>query len=412
MQKNKNIKNVKMLTAAILSLSLLTVMAGAAVAPALGAISAYFTGADPMLIQMIISMPALFIFATNLFFPVLSRHFRSRTLVLVGLVIYVAGGCAAGLFSNIYALLAARALVGIGVGIIMPLSTGLLPFYFSGGMQNKLMGWSSASSQIGGVIATFASGMLAQLSWRASFLVYLMGLLSIVLAIAFMPNDDISVSRQQIESHDAQAAADRLPLTVILPLVGAMFLQMFCFFIYPSDFAMETTKAGVISASGITLLMTLMDLCGFFSSFFFDGIVRSLGAKTRLFAPLLFMVGYLLLSAGDGLILVAAGSLAVGFAQGIGMPYVMAMAARRGGKNAASTIMPYMSASLYLAQFAAPVLLSAFGTVIAPLGLNHAPWACGMVCGLLLLAWNFIFVREMKKAPAAQAQKALEAQKA
>ena len=45
------------LTVSILSLSLLTVMAGAAVAPALNTIKAYFSDVNQTVTQMIISMP-------------------------------------------------------------------------------------------------------------------------------------------------------------------------------------------------------------------------------------------------------------------------------------------------------------------------------------------------------------------
>ncbi|MDO4542206.1 MAG: MFS transporter, partial [Bacillota bacterium] len=53
------------LTVSILSLSILTVMAGAAVAPALGVIKAHFSHSPAVLVQMIISMPALFIIITD-----------------------------------------------------------------------------------------------------------------------------------------------------------------------------------------------------------------------------------------------------------------------------------------------------------------------------------------------------------
>ena len=42
----------------ILSISLLTVMAGAAIAPALGVISAHFAGRNPLLIPLIVSPSA------------------------------------------------------------------------------------------------------------------------------------------------------------------------------------------------------------------------------------------------------------------------------------------------------------------------------------------------------------------
>ena len=182
----------KSLTVSILSLSLLTVMAGAAVAPALGVIQAHFSSSNQLFIQMIISVPALFIVITNFIFPRLCRVFGAKTLVMIGLLLYTVGGCAAGLFDNIFVVLIMRAFVGIGVGIIMPLSTGLLSYYYSPEEQAGLMGYSSAMNQMGGVVATLLSGLLANISWRVSFLVYLMGLISIVLCLIYLPNDKIT----------------------------------------------------------------------------------------------------------------------------------------------------------------------------------------------------------------------------
>lgn len=159
-----NQKTRKKLAVTILSLSLLTVMAGAAVAPALNVIKEYFCDVNQTLVQMIISIPALFIALTSFVFPKLSQKFKAKELVMAGLLLYVIGGCAAGLFSNIYLVLVFRAFVGIGVGIIMPLSTGLLSFYFAPEEQDKLMGYSSAMNQMGGVVATLISGVLAGIS--------------------------------------------------------------------------------------------------------------------------------------------------------------------------------------------------------------------------------------------------------
>ena len=117
---------LKPLAASILSLSLLTVMAGAAVAPALEVIRAHFSDASRTSVQLIVSMPAVFIVITNLCFNRLAKKFGSKTLIMTGLVLYTAGGCCAGLFDSIGLVLLMRALVGVGVGIIMPLSTGLL----------------------------------------------------------------------------------------------------------------------------------------------------------------------------------------------------------------------------------------------------------------------------------------------
>ena len=69
---------------AILSISLLTVMAGAALAPALGAIKQHFSDCNPMTVQLIVSLPSLFIILTTFAFRPLCRLMRTRSLALEG----------------------------------------------------------------------------------------------------------------------------------------------------------------------------------------------------------------------------------------------------------------------------------------------------------------------------------------
>lgn len=312
-----NKKTSKTLTVTILSLSLLTVMAGAAVAPALNVIKEYFSDVNQTLVQMIISIPALFIALTSFVFPKLSQKFKAKELVMAGLFLYVAGGCAAGLFSNIYLVLAFRALVGIGVGIIMPLSTGLLTFYFTPEEQDRLMGYSSAMNQMGGVVATLISGVLASFSWRASFLVYMMGLISIVLCLIFLPNDKIAG-----REHGKEQGGFKQYYVFIV----AIFLLMLTFFVYPSVFAIETSKEGTIPTSLIPVIMAGMDFIAFLGGLSFVHIKKVMGNMTTFAAPAMFLTGYLLLYIAGGWIGAIMGSVFIGFANGLGIPFIISCA--------------------------------------------------------------------------------------
>ena len=100
----KNNVVTKKVTATILSMSLLTVMAGAAIAPGLGVIKAHFNDSPDMLIQLIVSIPALLIILTNLFFLQISRLFRTRMIAITGLILYVAAGAGCFFISSIYAV--------------------------------------------------------------------------------------------------------------------------------------------------------------------------------------------------------------------------------------------------------------------------------------------------------------------
>lgn len=371
------------LTLSILSLSLLTVMAGAAVAPALSVILEHFAGSSQMLVQMIISVPALFIVLTNLIFPKLCRRFGAKALVLIGLLLYTVGGCAAGAFDNIFLVLAMRALVGMGVGIIMPLSTGLLAYYYHPDRQAALMGYSSAMNQLGGVIATLLAGILAGISWRFSFLVYLMGLLSILLCLFFLPNDNISAPPAK---SDAPAAKKSAVLREYSVYIVAMFLLMSTFFIYPSNFALETVSAGVIPAKWISVIMAGMDFIAFFGGLLSVRARILLGQQTRFLAPALFLLGYILLVFPGGWAGTLLGSMCIGFANGAGIPYLMSEASLRAGKAAATTVMPLLSAALYLAQFLSPVLTGAVSAIFGVV--PHLPYLFAAVLAALFLLWS------------------------
>lgn len=374
--------NQKTLTVSILSLSLLTVMAGAAVAPALGVIKEYFADSDQLFVQMIISMPALFIVLTNLFFGRLAKKFGARTLVITGLLLYTAGGCAAGLFDSIGLVLAMRALVGVGVGIIMPLSTGLLSYYFPPERQEGLMGWSSAMNQMGGVAATLISGLLANISWRLSFLVYLMGLISIVLCLAFMPNDRIGAA-QPAKEKGSGGAFGRYYTHIV-----AMFLLMTAFFLYPANFAIVTAAEGIIPAKYTSVIMAGMDLVAFFGGLLFVSVKRLCGRYTKYAAPALFIIGYALLAfTGGGRAGVLIGSACVGFANGCGVPCIISAASREAGRSAATDVMPLISAALYLAQFLSPFMLSLVRDITAS-GAVRLPYYMAVAVSAALLLWS------------------------
>ena len=370
----------KGLLAGILSLSLLTVMAGAAVAPALGVIREYFAASPQVLVQMIISVPALFIIAANFCFPRLSRTFRSRTLVMLGLVLYTAGGCLAGVFNNIYLVLAARALVGLGVGVIMPLSTGLLTYYFPPQKQAMLLGLSSAMNQLGGVIATLLSGLLANISWRASFLVYLMGLFSIVLCLIFLPNEELGGEKKKSPGRMRGLRKNFI-------YVVAMFLLMATFFVYPSNFAMETIADVAIPRHYIAVIMAGMDLVAFLGGLAFASLRRLCGLQLRFLAPALFLGGYILLVCG-GVWPVLIGSALVGFANGAGVPFIIHTASRGQGREAVTTVMPLLSAALYLAQFLSPLMVSAVVRVWG--STTHISYICGAVLAALFCVWSLL----------------------
>ena len=383
------------MTWSILSLSLLTVMAGAAIAPALGIIKNHFSAAPTWQVQFIISLPALFIIFTNLLFPLLCRRLKSKTIALTGLILYVICGSIPFFIDNIALILVFRALLGVSVGIIMPLSTGLLSFYFSPEKQGSLMGLSAAMNQLGGVVATLLAGVLANISWNCAFLVYLLGLIAVVMVSFFIPNEHIATSG------NSQAPGLISRLKQFHPSVIGMFLCMTLFFVYPSNFAIITShQQSTISNNTITIIMVALDVVAFATGLAFSRLMRSCRRSMKYFAPAAFILGYLILASFEAMWSLLAGSFFIGIANGVGVPYLNTIASIKGGKDAATTVMPLISASLYAGQFLSPLIFGSLGNVLLP-GLLTAPYILAVAGGVIYLVQAFC-TRNIQALPPAE----------
>lgn len=333
-------KTTNWLTAAILSMSLLTVMAGAAVAPALGTVRDYFSAISEIWVQLIVSIPALFIILTSFAFPYLCRRFSSRMLALGGLVLYVMAGSGAYLCSHIVPLLVLRALLGVSVGVLLPLSTGLLAYYFLPERMAGLMGLSAFRNQMGCVVATLLAGLLCTISWNCAFLVYLGGLLAMLLVLAFLPDDKLP-ERPRTQS-------EWTTLRRIHPSVAGMLLLMLIFFIFPTNFAVTSLAMGIPQQT-TTLLM--VGLC-------FGWLMGIFPKSMKYVVPVCLLLSMSCFSFAVDIYWLVFGCVFVGIATGIGVPYLNTIASIKGGRESATTVMLLLSVALCGGQFISPLVVT------------------------------------------------------
>jgi len=379
--EKKNIS--KKVTATILSMSLLTVMAGAAIAPALGIIKAHFSDASAMQVQFIVSMPALLIIVTNLFFLPLSRILRTRAIATTGLLLYVVAGAGCFFIDDIWLLLLLRAILGISVGLIMPLSTGLLAYYFPPEEQARLMGLSAAMNQMGGVVATLLAGLLATIEWNYAFLVYLLGLIALAMVWLWLPDEQLgSANKRGVPFQPRQ-------LLKFHPSVVGMLLLMMIFFIFPTNFAVVATQQLELQTELITLIMVGLDVVAFFVGMVFGGVMNRFRQSVKYFAPTFFLIGYAAYLVPNVLMMVL-GSAFIGVANGVGVPYLNTIASIKGGKNSATTVMPLLSAALYLGQFVSPIIVTPASHILFGSTDLTGPYKIGIALCMLFIVQVYL----------------------
>jgi len=339
--------NIKKLKITILSMSILTVMAGAAVSPALGNIKEYFSGVDDILIKMILTIPGLFIMLVSLIFPLILNKFNVKHIALIGIGLYTLGGLLGAFMNDIYMLLFTRVLLGCGVGLIMPLSTGLLAYYFDQSEQSRLMGYSVAMNNLGGIIAMSLSGYLASISWNYSFFVYLLGLIAFILVILFLPKDRIKGTESTVDI--------KLIRKKITPLLS-MFLMMVAFYTYITNFSIQATSENIIASNQVGVVMSFQSVGAMLLALCFGAMTKKAGKNIKYLGLLLFMVSFILLlvlntSVGYMLALALCGA-----GMGISLPQINSTATQGMDRELAPSIMAMMSVAMYLGQFISPIL--------------------------------------------------------
>ena len=372
-------KMTKTVTATILSMSLLTVMAAAAIAPAMGIIRQHFASAPDMLVQLIISLPALFIILTNLLFLPISRVLRTRAIAIIGLVLYVAAGTGCFFVDNIHLLLLMRALLGVSVGLIMPLSTGLLSYFYPPEEQARLMGLSAAMNQMGGVVGTLLAGMLASIAWNYAFLVYLFGLIALVMIVCWLPNEKLGSSNKRGKVFEPRQ------LLKFHPSVIGMLLLTMVFFVFPTNFAIITSRQLQLDTTAITLIMVALDLLAFFVGLVFGHLMHRFRTSIKFFPPIVLIIGYAFYAEASNVAMLLIGSAFIGVGNGIGVPYLLTIASIKGGKNSATTVMPLLSASLYLGQFISPILILPLAELLFGAHDVTGPYRVAVLISLLFL---------------------------
>ena len=377
----------------IWSVSALTSLPGLAVSPILGELSTIFPHATELDIQMLTSLPSLLIIPFVLLAGKLAEKREFIRLLRVGLWLFAASGVLYLFSSRMWQLMAVSALLGIGAGLIIPLSTGLISRYFTGEYRVRQFGYSSAISILTLVVATAVTGYLAEVHWRLPFAVYLLPLISLVLS-AYLKKDAASVTIKQ--------AAAIIPPIQSTPVISGKYgihirhlVQLMLFYGLVTYVVLAVTfnlpflmEAHHFSSGNSGLMISLFFLAIMAPGFMLDSLVKLLGNKTKLYSLLAIAIGLLLIWISPTEWLIVPGCILVGLGYGIIQPLNYDKTVDTAIPQKTTLALAFVMVMNYLAILLSPFITDFFQWIFHT-GSQEFPFIFNLCITILIMYWAY-----------------------
>ena len=337
---------------AIWSVSAIVSLPGLAVSPILDDINTIFPKASDLEISMLESLPSLLIIPFMLLAGRWSVRGNKIRLLVIGTSIFLISGIGCMLSRTLTELIVTSTILGIGAGIIIPLSTGLIVDYFTGDERVKQLGISSAVNNLTLVIATTAVGYLADIEWHLAFGVYLLPALTLILIPA------LSHTRPEPEpAEGAQHRQKSLNISVILGLMVFYAVITYLSLVVTFNTSYIVSESGLKSTySGV--IISLFFLAIMLPGFILNHIIKLCGRWVNLWSLLIMGCGLLIMSIPHlHLIGLISGALLAGFGYGVMQPIIYDKAATNAPPQLSTLALSLVMVVNYLAILVAPFIL-------------------------------------------------------
>lgn len=343
---------------AIYSISMVTSLPGLAISPILGKLETIFSHSSELQLQLLESLPSFIIVPFILLAGRMSLYFNTRKLLITGLAIFFLCSLVYPFLNSLESLLIVSALLGIGAGLVIPFSTGLVADYFSGSYRTKQLGYVSAITNLTLVIATLLAGFLAGISWHLPFIVYCISGISLFFAFCLDKKPPYEESQHQPSSHPTSYGW-------LVKIMLFYYLITFLALTIPLNLSlyMHNLRLGNYDISGtlISIFFLSMTLPGLL----INRILSILKKYTILCSMFLLTLGLIFFVFKTGILLLTLGVILIGLGYGIMQPVLYDKTASHVKPSEATFALSLVMVMNYIAIITYPFILQGIGKLFS-----------------------------------------------
>ena len=349
----------------IWSISALTSLPGLAISPILGKLSTIFPNATELDIQMLSSLPSFLIIPFVILSGKLTDKINNIHLLRIGLIIFGISGVLYLFLTEMWQLIVVSCLLGVGAGIIIPLSTGLISQFFTGKYRIKQFGLSSSISNVTLVIATSVTGYLAEVNWHLPFLVYLLPFVSIIFSLYLKEN---SKPNNVLKEKDADLLPNVLNSKYGIDIKHLIQVMVFYGLVTFLNLVVIFTLPFIMKEYGLTsgdsgIMISLFFLAVMLPGLFLNQIISRFKEKTKFYCLLLMALGMGLIVITRSEFAIGVGCFLIGFGYGVIQPAAYEFTTRTAIPKKATLALALTMAMNYLAILLYPFVMDLIESV-------------------------------------------------
>ena len=185
MKQNKKPLIVTMLLVSMFQMGMV------ALAPVVASITTAFPGTSQTVAQLAMTFLCLVLVIFALFSGAIARRFGRRFMCAAGMLLTALAGIFGTLFTvGLWAANLWSAFLGAGTGLFVPAVSSMMIDYLDDVKRTRVAGIQTAFVNLGGMLLSFFSGVLAAQRWCNAYLVFLAAAPVFVLALKFIPAEE------------------------------------------------------------------------------------------------------------------------------------------------------------------------------------------------------------------------------
>lgn len=234
---------------------------------------------------------------TVILFILLSSYFAKRIgmkkTIILGLLLAGIGGIIPVFTATFQTVLISRVILGAGLGVYNSLAVTYTSSLYSGNTRATLLGIRNSMEALGQTILIFLAGVLVNINWTASFLVY---------AIAFPVALLFALKVPEIRDENSDIPENHVK-EKMNPMVFA--LVLFAILLVMNSIAISVRFASIATEiKGVNFnasnYLALMPILGILAGFMFGPINKWIGKGTLYLGIIFFIISNLLIAVSNG----------------------------------------------------------------------------------------------------------------